>query len=186
MKSTRKLFDRKVRVRVLITGLALLLLVSSGLALAQEQSQGSQGQSGQVSGQGQSGLIPNQAELRAKAQTIRDNHATCMSLRGDIAETGQMIRERVQELKQAGGGVDEPTRNTIRAAIETMKTAGATLRETAGGVAGEVAAMRGKRSARDWEAVEGHLDAIIAIQETRMAGLRTVLAEALKVLELLG
>ena len=169
MTNVRRKVNGKTLIVLLSLTLVVALLAGTGLAYAQETQ-----------------LVPPPPSVREKSNIIADNHIRALELRLQCAQGSDQIRHRIQALRDAGTKPSEETKAALKAARDAIQASRDTLKGTFPEMQAEREAARADRESKDWVALEGHLDHIIALQQTRIAALEDILEQLGVILGLLG
>jgi len=169
MTNVRRKVNGKTLIVLLSLTLVVALLAGTGLAYAQETQ-----------------LVPPPPSVREKSNVIADNHIRALELRLQCAQANDQIRHRIQALRDAGTKPSEETKAALKAARDAIQASRDTLKGTVPEMQAEREAARADRESKDWVALEGHLDHIIALQQTRIAALEDILEQLGVILGLLG
>ncbi len=106
-----------------------------------------------------------------------DNHVLLLELRAQAASLTDEIRHVIQELRQSGTVIPEDVRQAVKDSRDAIRGSREAIKATIPEVQAERAALHEDRLAKNWAGALGHLENIIAIQETRIAEARHIVAE---------
>lgn len=170
----------KTVVWVVCAALMVGLLAAAGMAFAADPV-----------GSDAAGAVPKAdkaapPEVVDKSNVAWDNHVQLLQLRHECASLVDQIRHRVQELRAAGVVIPGETRQAIKNAKDAIRASQQALRETVPQLQAETSALHEDRQAKNWAGVLGHLDNIIAIQQTRLSEAGHILAQLQDILQLLN
>lgn len=114
--------------------------------------------------------------IRQLAQQIRQKQAEFLILKAESIQLAKQLREYVGELRDEGG-VDEATVARLRECLQTMREHRRELGQTLGSLHGLNVQLRACRANRAFGEAPAVLESMLAVQEQRIAQMKTIVNE---------